>query len=180
MDANKLGCPSLVLAAFLMVGSGHYAGAQPLGANPSAASSDIGNPSSINPAARASDIGNPSAINPAGAVSQIPRSSAVSPSTPAQAMPRVARQRFAPPPRRARAVQRTRRGRAQATQVEQGRVPSRASRNGQGTLRAPVNKKPKLSDSEVKGAKARAADEVRGKAWNTNAKKSMSGICVGC
>jgi hypothetical protein len=153
-----------------------------LGANPSAASSDIGNPSSINPAARASDIGNPSAINPAGAVSQIPRSSAVSPSTPAQAMPRVARPRIAPPPRRARAVQ-TRQGRAAATQVELGRaraVPSRASRNGQGTLQAPVNKKSKLSDSEVTGANARAADEVREKAWNTKAKKSMSGICVGC
>jgi hypothetical protein len=176
MDANKLGCPSLVLTAFLMVVSGHYAHAQPLGANPSAASSDIGNPSSINPAARASDIGNPSAINPAGAVSQIPRSSAVSPSTPAQAMPRVARQRIAP-------VQRTQQGRAPATQVEQGRgraVPSRVSRNGQGTLQAPVNKRPKLSDSEVEGAKARAADEVREKAWDTKTKKSMSGICVGC
>jgi hypothetical protein len=91
MSAIKLGCPSLVLIAFLMVGSGHYAGAQPLGANPSAASSDIGNPNSINPAARASDIGNPSAIKPSGAVSQIPRSSTVSPRTPAQAMPRVAR-----------------------------------------------------------------------------------------
>jgi hypothetical protein len=101
MSANRLRYRSLVLAAFLIVGSGHYAGAQPLGVNPSAAPSDIGNPSSINPAARASDIRNPSAINPAGAASQIPRSSAVSPTSPAQAMPRVARQRIALPPRRA-------------------------------------------------------------------------------
>ena len=34
----------------------HIAGAQPLGINPSAAPSDIGNPSSINPAASASDV----------------------------------------------------------------------------------------------------------------------------
>jgi hypothetical protein len=29
MGANRLGCPALALAAFLMVGSGHYAGSQP-------------------------------------------------------------------------------------------------------------------------------------------------------
>ena len=114
MSANRLGCPSLALAAFLMVGSGPYAGAQPLGINPSAAPSNIGNPSSINPAAGASDIRNPSAINPAAAASQIPRSSVVSPTRPTQAMPRVARQRIAQPPRRARAVQRTPRGPATA------------------------------------------------------------------
>jgi hypothetical protein len=51
----------------------HSTGAQPLGINPSAAPSDIGNSSSINPAARASDVWNPSAINPAAAASQIPQ-----------------------------------------------------------------------------------------------------------
>lgn len=181
MSANRLGCPSLALAAFLMVGPSHYAGAQPLGANPSAAPSDIGNPSSVNPAARASDIRNPSAINPAGAASQIPRSSAVSPASPAQAMPRE--QRMAPPPRRARAVQGTPRGPAKATQIEQRRtpaVPSRTSRSGQGSMQAPSNKKPELSNSEVDAAKARATDEVRQKAWEAKTKKSMSGICVGC
>ena len=182
MSANRLGCPSFALAAFLMVGASHYAGAQPLGVNPSAAPSNIGNPSSINPAAGASDIRNPSAINPAAAASQIPRSSVVSPTRPAQAMPRVALQRIAPPPRRARAVQRTLRGPATATQVEQRRAPaapSRTTRSGQGTMQAP-NKKPKLSNSEIEATKARAADEVRHKAWDARTKKSMSGICVGC
>ena len=85
--ANRVGCLSIALAAFLMVGSGRYAGAQSLGINPSAAPSNIGNPSPINPPARASDIRNPSAINPAAAASQIPRSSAVAPTSPAQVMP---------------------------------------------------------------------------------------------
>ena len=183
MSANRLRCPSLALAAFLMVASGSYAGAQPLGINPSAAPSNIGNPSSINPAARASDIRNPSAINPAGAASQIPRSSAVSPTRPAQAMPRVARQRIAPPPRRARAVQPTPRGPATATQIEQRRTPaapSRTSSSGQGTMQAPSTEKPKSGDSEIAAAKARAADEVRQQVWDAKTKKSMGGICVGC
>ena len=183
LSANRLGCPSLALAAFLMVGSGHYARSQPLGVNPSAAPSAIGNPSSINPAARASDIRNPSAINPAGAASQIPRSSAVSPTRPAQAMPRVARQPIAPPPRRGRAVQRTPRGTATATQIEQRRTtaaPSRTSTTGQGTRQAPSTEKPKTGDPEIAAANARAADEVRQKVWDAKTKKSMGGICVGC
>jgi hypothetical protein len=179
LSANRFGCLSLALAAFLMVESGHHAGAQPLGVNPSAAPSAIGNPSSINPAARASDIRNPSAINPAGAASQIPRSSAVSPTRPAQAMPRVARQGIAPPSRRARAAQ----GPATATQIEQRRTPaapSRTSRSGQGTMQAPSTEKPKLGDSDIEAAKARAADEVRQKVWDAKTKKSIGGICVGC
>jgi len=64
---------SFSLAAFGMLILSHIAGAQPLGINPSAAPSDLGNPSSINPAARASDVWNPSAINPAAAASQIPQ-----------------------------------------------------------------------------------------------------------
>ena len=66
---------SLAVAAFGMLILSHSTGAQPLGINPSAAPSDIGNPSSINPAARASDVWNPSAINPAAAASQIPQES---------------------------------------------------------------------------------------------------------
>ena len=64
---------SFSLAAFGVLILSHIAGAQPLGINPSAAPSDLGNPSSINPAARASDVWNPSAINPAAAASQIPQ-----------------------------------------------------------------------------------------------------------
>src|SRR5215213_11801562 len=87
------------LAAFGMLILSHIAGAQPLGINPSAAPSDIGNPSSINPAARPSDIGNPSAINPAAAASQA--SPSLSPSRPAVTVPRAARQRIALPPQSA-------------------------------------------------------------------------------
>jgi hypothetical protein len=58
---NRIGTWFALLAVPLL---GVHAQAQPLGANPSAAPSDIGNSSSVNPAARASDIRNPSAVNP--------------------------------------------------------------------------------------------------------------------
>ena len=45
--------------------------AQALGVNPSAAASDVRNPSSTNPSAAASDIRNTSATNPSAAASQI-------------------------------------------------------------------------------------------------------------
>jgi hypothetical protein len=113
---------AFAFAAFLIVGAGDDAGAQPLAINPSAAASDIGNPSSINPAAAASDIRNPSAINPSAAASQIPQPSAL-PSRPRNVMPTIlmptiVEERIARPPRRARAVQRTRRGRAATRWVE--------------------------------------------------------------
>ena len=95
----RLGASSLASAVVLLFGQSFEARSQPLGVNPSAAPSDIGNPSSINPAARPSDIGNPSALNPAAAASQA--SPSLSPSRPANTVPRAARQRIAPPPRRA-------------------------------------------------------------------------------
>jgi hypothetical protein len=95
----RLGASSLASAVVLLFGQSFEARSQPLGVNPSAAPSDIGNPSSINPAARPSDIGNPSAINPAAAASQA--SPSLSPSRPAVTVPRAARQRIALPPRRA-------------------------------------------------------------------------------
>jgi hypothetical protein len=67
---TRLGTSSLALAVVLLLSFVHAAQSQPLGANPSAAPSDLGNPSSINPSARPSDIGNPSAINPSAAASQ--------------------------------------------------------------------------------------------------------------
>ena len=54
---------SLAVAAFGMLILSHMAGAQPLGINPSAAPSDIGNPRSINPAARADPLGVPAKAN---------------------------------------------------------------------------------------------------------------------
>src|SRR5215204_5900661 len=66
----RLGASSLASAVVLLFGQSFEARSQPLGVNPSAAPSDLGNPSSINPSARPSDIGNPSAINPSAAASQ--------------------------------------------------------------------------------------------------------------
>jgi hypothetical protein len=73
---KSLRASSLVPAVLLLLGVGGPARSQPLGANPSAAPSDLGNPSSINPSARPSDISNPGSINPAAAASQ-PLSSTV-------------------------------------------------------------------------------------------------------
>jgi hypothetical protein len=124
---NRLGWPWLALAALLTFGCD--AGAQPLAINPSAAASDVRNPSSTNPAAAASDIRNPSATNPAAAASQIPQPSALAPRRPLNVMPLTGRQRVVLPARRARAIQRTRRGRVAARQVEQQRErPSKSRR----------------------------------------------------
>ena len=70
---SNLKFASLCFPAFMIFGLCDGARAQPLGINPSAAPSEVGNPSSINPAARASDIRNPSSINPAAAASAIPQ-----------------------------------------------------------------------------------------------------------
>ena len=85
----------LAITAFLIVRHGGDAGAQPLAINPSAAASDINNPSSINPAARASDVLNPSAVNPAAAASQIPQPGGL-PLGSGDRVPRIGQQRSAP------------------------------------------------------------------------------------
>jgi hypothetical protein len=95
---HRLGTASLVLGVVICTPV-YEAKAQPLGANPSAAPSDIGNASSINPAAAASDIRNPSAVNPAAAASQLLQPRAVSPSRPGVAPSNIVRQRLALPPR---------------------------------------------------------------------------------
>jgi hypothetical protein len=59
---HTLAWPWLALAALLTLG--HGAGAQPLAINPSAAPSDVRNPSSTNPAAAASDISEPERNQP--------------------------------------------------------------------------------------------------------------------
>jgi hypothetical protein len=100
-------------ATFILTASSH-AVAQPLGANPSAAPSDIRNPSSTNPAAAASDIRNPSAINPSAAQSQSLQPSAVSPGR-TNVLPREGSQATTPSLRRARAARRSRSGRAAQT-----------------------------------------------------------------
>jgi hypothetical protein len=67
---NSLEAFRLAVTILVLLGLAGHGRSQPLGANPSAAPSDLGNPSSINPSARPSDLGNPSAINPSAAASQ--------------------------------------------------------------------------------------------------------------
>ena len=55
---------------------------QGVAVNPSAAASDVRNPSSFNPAAAASDIRNPSATNPAAAASDLRQPGLTSPGAP--------------------------------------------------------------------------------------------------
>src|SRR5687767_6909485 len=90
---NSLVASALSLAVLVLLGLAGRAHSQPLGANPSAAPSDLGNPSSINPSARPSDISNPSAINPSAAASQPLPSTAPGRST---TIPRSPRLRTAP------------------------------------------------------------------------------------
>jgi hypothetical protein len=73
-------CLRLAFGAFLTFSINHPALSQPLAVNPSAAASDVRNPSSTNPAAAASDVRTPSATNPSAAASQIPQPTAASPS----------------------------------------------------------------------------------------------------
>ncbi len=93
---SNLICASLCFPAVMILDGPR---AQPLAINPSAAPSEVGNPSSVNPAARASDIRNPSSINPAAAASAIPqpgptplrRSGGAAPNASPQAAPTVDR-----------------------------------------------------------------------------------------
>src|SRR5215204_1306607 len=93
--------------------------AQALRLNPSAAASDVRNPSSTNPSAAAPDIRNPSATNPSAAASQIPQPNTTS-SRPAIVTPPRAKERLAPPPRRTRAVERAPRSRAKSRGADAG------------------------------------------------------------
>jgi hypothetical protein len=105
--SHRLG---VAFATFILTASLH-AGAQPLGANPSAAPSDIRNPSSTNPAAAPSDIRNPSALNPSAARSDIRQPTAVSPGRTNVSTP-VTSRATTPSLRRGRAARRSRSRRA--------------------------------------------------------------------
>jgi hypothetical protein len=95
----------VVFAALMLSGAHPAADAQPLAVNPSAAASDVRNPSSTNPSARASDIRNPSATNPSAAASQIPQpASGIAPRR-TNLTPALVDERVRVPPRRARKAQ---------------------------------------------------------------------------
>src|SRR5215207_93765 len=108
----------LAIAALLIAHCSKDGGAQPLAINPSAAPSDINNPSSINPAARASDVWNPSAVNPAAAASQIPQPGGL-PLGPGDRVPRVGQQRSAP--LSSPTIERVPRSRITAREIEERR-----------------------------------------------------------
>jgi hypothetical protein len=121
----------LIAAAIVIFGSSQHAGAQPLAINPSAAASDVRNPSSTNPAAAASDIRNPSAINPSAAASQISQPGGLVPTRsrmPTILMPPIVEERIARRPQRTRAVQRSRRGRPAVRQAERRERPAKRPR----------------------------------------------------
>jgi hypothetical protein len=156
------------LSAFLVLSAGHIANAQSLSVNPSAAASEVRNPSSINPAAAASDIRNPSAINPSARGSQILGSSAVSPNRPAGVAPSTPRPRIAPS--------------ARPSSVEKPISPSdrRASPDKRDS------KSPREATSEVPDADARSDEAAKArhdeqyKKWDEAAKRAMGSICNGC
>jgi hypothetical protein len=58
-------------------------------------------------------------------------------------------------------------------------VASRPAIQSGASVQTPA-KKPKLSDSEAEGAKARGATEARERAWDAKTKKAIGGICTGC
>src|SRR4051795_4588643 len=85
----RVGGAWLTFITVLLIARAFAAQSQPLGANPSAAPSELGNSSSINPAARSSDIGNPSAMNPSAAATQQSPAIATGPSPAYPESPRV-------------------------------------------------------------------------------------------
>ena len=166
----------LALAALLAAYGSHPAGAQPLAVNPSAAASDVRNPSSTNPSAAASDIRNPSAINPSAAASQIPQPTAIT-RTRASVTPSLARQRIAPAPRRARAVQRARQGRAKSRRANAGVEMTRPFEALEGARRDRIEFEKRAAQEKAqqrRTAKEQQAAEKRGEATAKHAPSARS------
>src|SRR5215207_561934 len=143
--------------------------AQALGVNPSAAASDVRNPSSTNPSAAASDIRNPSATNPSAAASQIPQPNTTS-SRPAIVTPPRAKERLAPPPRRTRAVERAPRSRAKSRGADAGVEMTRPFEALEGARRDRIEFEKRATQDKVqqqrleKEQKAKQVAEKRGEA----------------
>ena len=141
-------------------------GAQSLGVNPSAAASDVRNPSSTNPSAAASDIRNPSATNPSAAASQIPQPSAIS-SRRDNVTPSKGSQRIAPQTRRARAVQQGRRERVKSRDANAGVEVTRPFEALEGARRDRIEFEKRAANDKVqqqrmeKEQKAKQAGEER-------------------
>jgi hypothetical protein len=156
---------SAFLSACLLLVTSHSANSQSLSVNPSAAASEVRNPSSINPAAAASDIRNPSAINPSARGSQL-GSSATSPNRPASVAPSTPPPRIAPS---ARAVQKP------ISPSDRRVSPDKRD-----------SKPPREATSEVPDADTRSGEAAKArhdeqyKKWDEAAKRAMASICNGC
>jgi hypothetical protein len=155
--------------------------AQALGVNPSAAASDVRNPSSTNPSAAASDIRNTSATNPSAAASQIPQPSTTS-SRPAIVTPFRVRERLAPPPRRTRAVERAPQSRAKSRGADGGVEMTRPFEALEGARRDRIEFEKRATQDRVqqqqkeKEQKAKQVAEKRGEAA---AKRAQGGRPAG-
>ncbi|HEX8166000.1 MAG TPA: hypothetical protein VF601_09455 [Beijerinckiaceae bacterium] len=149
---NAMRLLAVVLALAL---SAPGAMAQGLAVNPSAAASDIRNPSSIVPGAAASDIRNPSATNPAAAASEIRQP--LVPNSP----PVLRGRSVAPMP-----VIRTER---------RARRPSRAREGARAARRAPA----RADAAQVRDA-APVRRTERERATDRKASGIMGSVCQGC
>src|SRR5215218_8876964 len=128
--------------------------AQALGVNPSAAASDVRNPSSTNPSAAASDIPQPNTTS----------------SRPAIVTPPRAKERLAPPPRRTRAVERAPRSRAKSRGADAGVEMTRPFEALDGARRDRIEFEKRATQDRVqqqriqKEQKAKQVAEKRGEA----------------
>jgi hypothetical protein len=150
--------------ALFLLGTTHNANAQSLSVNPSAAASEVRNPSSINPAAAASDVRNPSAINPSARASQISGPSAISSTRPAGVAPTAPRQRAAPAPRH--------------TPPEKSL--GQASRDKRDSKSPPAAASAPVEPDRRSGEEARSRQDEQFQQWDAAAKRAIGSICDGC
>jgi hypothetical protein len=153
---------ALAVALFLL-GTSHNANAQSLSVNPSAAASEVRNPSSINPAAAASDVRNPSAINPSARASQISGPSAISSTRPAGVAPTAPRQRAAPAPRH--------------TPPEKSL--GQASRDKRDSKSPPAAASAPVEPDGRSGEEARSRQDEQFQQWDAAAKRAIGSIVMG-
>jgi len=154
---------ALAVASFIL-GTSHNANAQSLSVNPSAAASEVRNPSSINPAAAASDVRNPSAINPSARASHISGPSAISSTRPAGVAPTAPRQRAAPAPRHT----------SPEKSFGQATRDKRDSKSPPAAASAPVE------PDRRSGEEARSRQDEQFQQWDAAAKRAIGSICDGC
>ena len=167
MGSNAIRATGVFVSAFLLFGGGHHANAQALSVNPSAAASEVRNPSSINPAAAASEIRNPSAFNPAARGSQIQGPGVISLNRPAGIAPAVPRQRIAPSVR--------------PSSVDRAMSPpERPSTPDKADFRSARPSASEVPDTNARSDNAAKAHDEQYKKWDAAAKHATGSICNRC